>query len=136
MGGTTPGMSGKAGNSVEDDPELQWAYPKAQPTKLQRRQIISRCCEIAVRVLFEQFVYKFGSTWYHQSSGGPIGMRITMVVARLVMSDWGCKYKKILVDSGIPPDLLGGYVDDGRQESGVLELGMEFDKTVQKFVQS
>ena len=56
-----------------------------------------------------------------------------MVVARLVMSDWGNKYHKILVDAGIPPDLLGGYVDDGRQESGVLEIGMRFDKTAGKF---
>ena len=57
-----------------------------------------------------------------------------MVVARLVMSDWGERYKIILVASGIPPDLLGGYVDDGRQESGVLEIGFEFDKSVGKFV--
>ena len=89
-----------------------------------------------MRILFEHFTYKFGTTWYQQASGGPIGARITMVVARLVMSDWGKKYHKILVDSGIPPDLLGGYVDDGRQESGVLEIGMEFSKEAGKFVHS
>ena len=60
-------------------------------------------------------------------------MIITMVVARLVMSDWGDRYKKVLVDSGIPPDLLGGYVDDGRQESGVLPIGMEYDRSVERF---
>ena len=58
-------------------------------------------------------------------------MRITMVVARLAMSDWGDRYKKVLVDS----DLLGGYVDDGRQESGVLPIGMEYDRSVERFVQ-
>ena len=57
-------------------------------------------------------------------------MRITMVVARLAMSDWGDRYKKVLVDS----DLLGGYVDDGRQESGVLPIGMEYDRSVEMFV--
>ena len=136
VGGTAPGMTGKAINSVEDNPEYQWTYPKAQPTKQQQRQIISRCCEIAVRILFEHFSYKFGTTWYQQSSGGPIGMRITMVVARLVMSDWGEKYKMVLVNSGIPPDLLGGYVDDGRQESGVISIGMEYDRSVERFVYS
>ena len=108
VGGTAPGMTGKAVNSVEDDPEIQWTYPRAKATELQERQIISRCCEIAVRILFEHFTYKFGTTWYQQATGGPIGARITMVVARLVMSDWGAKYRKVLVDSGIPPDLLGG----------------------------
>ena len=34
----------------------------------------------------------------------------------------------------IPPDLLGGYVDDGRQESGVLSIGMSFSKEENKFV--
>ena len=134
VGGTAPGMTGKGINSVEDDPEYQWCYPRAEPTALQKRQIVGRCCEIAVRILFEHFSYKFGTTWYQQTSGGPIGARITMVVARLVMSDWGEKYKIILVASGIPPDLLGGYVDDGRQESGVLEIGSEFDKSIGKFV--
>ena len=129
-------MSSAAVNAVEDNPEYQWIYHKAPPTRLQMRQIISRCCEIAVRILFEHFVYKFGTTWYHQSSGGPIGARVTMVVARLVMSDWGKRYKKVLIYSGIPPDLLGGYVDDGRQESGVLVVGMEYDKNVEKFVHS
>ena len=66
--GTTPGMTGKAINSEDDDPEYQWIYPKAQPTELQRKQIISRCCEIGVRVLFENFTYKFGKDWYKQAS--------------------------------------------------------------------
>ena len=89
--GVTPGMTGKEVNSVDDDPEYQWTYPKAQPTPTQRRQIISRCCEIGVRVIFENFTYKFGKNWYRQASGGPIGARVTMVAARLVMSDWGDK---------------------------------------------
>jgi hypothetical protein len=113
---------------------IEWTYPKAEPTELQRRQIISRCCEIGVRVLFEHFTYKFGKTWYLQTSGGPIGARVTMVAARLVMSDWGDKYRQILVNSCIPPDLLGGYVDDGRQESGVLEVGMTYDKNENRFI--
>ena len=132
--GTAPGMTGKSVNSPDDDPEFEWVYPRAQPTALQLRQIISRCCEIGVRVLFENFTYKFGKTWYLQASGGPIGARVTMVAARLVMSDWGEKYRQILIASFIPPDLLGGYVDDGRQESGVLEIGMTFSKTEMKFV--
>ena len=136
VGGTAPGMTGRGINSEEDNPEVQWCYPRAQPTETQKRQIVSSCCEIAVRILFENFVYKFGRTWYQKASGGPIGAKITIVVARLVMSDWGRRYKNILVEAGIPPDLLGGYMDDGRQESGVLELGMEFDKEQRVFIHS
>ena len=73
VGGTAPGMTGRGINSEEDDPEIQWCYPRAQPTEMQKRQIVSRCCEIAVRVLFENFVYNFCTTWYQRTSGGPIG---------------------------------------------------------------
>ena len=55
-------MTGKAVNDrkEEDDGEHQWVYPTREPTDLQKIQIISRCCEIGVRTLFENFTYKFG----------------------------------------------------------------------------
>ena len=50
--------------------------------------IIARCCEIGVRTVFENFTYKFGGKFYKQMEGGPIGARLTMCAARLVMMQW------------------------------------------------
>ena len=85
--GVTPSMTGKAGSDrqEEDDGECQWFYPDREPTELHKRMIIARCCEIAVRTVFENFTYKFGGKFYKQQEGGPIGARLTMCAARLVM---------------------------------------------------
>ena len=40
--GTTPGMTGTVINSVEDNPEYQWTYPRTEPTEWQQRQIVAK----------------------------------------------------------------------------------------------
>ena len=38
------------------------------------------------------------------------------------------EYRKILENSGMIVKMMAGYVDDGRQESTVMEEGMRFSK--------
>ena len=78
-------MTGAMGTKLEDDPELQWIFPEKELTLNEEREIIARCVEIAVRVVFENFCYKFGGETLKQREGGPIGARVTMAAARLVM---------------------------------------------------
>ena len=68
--GVTPGMTGKAGSDrkEQDDGECQWIYPDREPTELQKRMIVARCCEIAVRAVFENFTYTFGGKFYKQAN--------------------------------------------------------------------
>ena len=56
--------------------------------------------EIGVRVIFENFIYKFGEKMYRQGSGGPIGARVTMAASRLVMIDWGEHYENVKIKDG------------------------------------
>ena len=88
-GGVEPGITSADVMSKKSKLEKQWYYPRDKITEEQERDIISRCTEIAVRTLFEKFTYNFGGKNYLQSKGGPIGARITMACARLVMQDWG-----------------------------------------------
>ena len=85
--GVSPGMTGKAGSDrkEEDDGECQWIYPDREPTELHKQMIIARCCEIAVRTVFENFTYKFGGSSYRQRSGGPINWcSVTMAASFLL----------------------------------------------------
>ena len=52
--------------------------------------------ERAIVFFFENFVYTFGGQIYLQIGGGPIGARLTMAVARLIMQDWKDIYDQIL----------------------------------------
>ena len=51
---------------------------------------------------------------YRQTEGGPIGLRSTCAVARVVMARWDIKLKTRLAVSNILAELDGRYVDDGR----------------------
>ena len=134
--GVEPGMNNKFVNSskeTEDDLESRWVFPRKQPTQHQIRLIVGRVCEIALRAVFENFSSKFGGETYQQKEGGPIGARVTMAAARLVMQDWGESYMNILIDAKLIVDYLRGYVDDGRQVSTLLEKGMRFVKEKMRF---
>ena len=50
-----------------------------------------------------------------------------MAVARIVMQNWGSKYRKILENSGLSNFVSGGYVDDGRQVTQTLRKGMRYN---------
>ena len=82
--------------------------------------------EAAIRFFFENFVYTFGGKKYVQCSGGPIGARLTMAVARLVMQQWKDDFDEILKKSNIIEIMSGLYVDDGRNFIKMLDLGNRF----------
>ena len=133
--GVTPGMKNRWVNSKKDEEkESQWCYPKAKPNETQKRQIVSRCTEIGTRFLFQNFMYRFGGETFIQMRGGPIGARVTMCAARLVMQSWSRQYSSILLRSRLRIPYHTGYVDDGRQGSTTLRLGAVFKKEEQRFV--
>ena len=103
--GRTPVMSGSSIRAKDDDPETQWSFPKQEDalTEWERRQIVARTAEIGVRAIFEHFTYRWGGEVYRQSSGGPIGSRLTMAVSRVLMGRWSHQVRKIMQESNIPP---------------------------------
>ena len=43
---------------------------------------------LLVEILFTNHIYIFGGKWFRQAKGGPIGLRGTCAVARVVMNVW------------------------------------------------
>ena len=133
-GGTEPGMKNIHINSKKEDGiHKQWVFPDVTPTELEKRELLARMSEIAVRAIWKHFVYTFGGKLYLQRSGGPIGARVTMAVARLVMNNMGRKYRLILEAGGLRSFLSSVYVDDSRQKTNNLAKGMRYDVGNNKF---
>ena len=86
-----------------------------------------------MRILFTHFCYSFGGKNYIQQQGFPIGARVTMAAARIVMQDWSEKYHQILLNIGLQPWLFTGYVDDGRQTTNNLKPGTRFVEEEKQF---
>ena len=132
--GVKPTMKSKWVNHKEVLADDDYVYPPFTPTQEETRRIQGHVAEIGVRTLFENFAYQFGGEAFHQQQGGPIGARVTMCAARMVMQHWARGYSEILIKAGLRLPLFGGYVDDGRQGSTVLRRGMIFCEQKKEFV--
>ena len=122
VGGTAPGMNNQDINNKEKTGESYWVWPTREPSERHMKMMMGRAAEIGVRTLFENFMFSFGGKSYLQAKGGPIGMRLTMCAAKLVMEDWGKKYTLVLLNSGLNVWFVRGYVDDGRQGTSRMEI--------------
>ena len=105
-----------------------WIWPLREPTNGELRELMATFLEIAVKFFFDHFVYKFGGQDILQCFGGPIGARLTMCIARLVMQEWWDNFEEILKRSNIEQKLRAIYVDDGRLVIRKLGIGVRFNK--------
>ena len=131
--GTALGMNNLEVNNREKMGDSYWVWPDREPTERHRQMMMARAAEIGTRTIFENFMFTFGGKNYLQTKGGPIGARVTMCAARLVMEDWGKRYTIILLNSGLNVWILKGYVDDGRQGTSRMALGMRYNKEKEIF---
>ena len=93
-GGVEPGMNSEGVAKGKEDND-QWWWPKGEIPKEDRVQLIGRMLEIGVRVMFRNLIYSFGGEQYLQEEGGPIGVRGTCAVSKLVTRDFCQKLRRI-----------------------------------------
>ena len=91
-------------------------------TEQEKRVIMSEVMRLAVEIMFSTHVYSFGGHCYKQKEGGPIGLRSTLVLARVVMGRWDIKWKERMNDCNLEVEDEGRFVDDAPTESRV-EMG-------------
>ena len=93
--------------------------------------MMSKVLQLVVRACWKLHTYEFGGKVYRQSEGGPIGLRITMASARVIMINWGKIAKDRLEQSGIKVLVESCYVDDGRHLLSTLVPGFCYNKETQ-----
>ena len=118
---------------VDKSEDSSWTWPEEKPDEKEVHLMVAIMLEIAVNMFFRSFVYTFGGECYLQGDGGPIGARITMCVARLVLQCWYEDFKKILDNSNIKQYLRGLYVDDRRKILDLLALGTRYNREKEIF---
>ena len=108
--GSRPGITGVT------DPMalLRWKWPKPPQkfTEEEKRQILGKLVENAVKMTFNSHFYKWGGKIYQQMKGGPIGLKASGSVAKIAMEIWLREYRKRLEKAGFKVWLLQKYVDD------------------------
>ena len=131
--GPSPGItgSGPLGKDIED--ENKWIFPDRDPGPVQLRLLLAACLGIAVETIFRLHTYRFGGSLWEQVSGGPIGLRVTAVVAKIRMIRWMRELKDTLTTNGVDPMLAGFYVDDVRLVTPQIPPGVRWSKEAHQF---
>ena len=125
--GTRPGLKGAGPRGKLKGDQEQWEFRDIILQEWEKKQIIAEVVSLATRAMFRNHFYKFGGVMYHQTKGGPIGLRGTCAVARLVMQMFDDKWGKILDNLGVTRWLSFRYVDDSRTLLPPIKAGWRWE---------
>ena len=70
------------------DVKTKWKPTEREYSTKEKRKIVAKVLETAIRTTFKNHIYAFKNKTYQQVSGGAIGLRLTGVVARILMDEW------------------------------------------------
>ena len=112
--GSRPGVTGKGPAGPYRGDQEQWRFPVVTLTEKEKRMIVAEVTRITTEVMFDHHLYTFGGQVYKQRGGGPIGLRGTCAIARLVMCNWDRVWKDLMEKNCITLEEFMRYMDDGR----------------------
>ena len=135
--GRSPGITGEGplgkeeGDLGEKD---KWIFKDVEPSAHQMKLLLVACLGVAVETVFTLHTYRFGGSIWQQMFGGPIGLRLTAVCARLRMVRWMRDLKRVLGENGVKVMMAGFYVDDVRLVTPVIPPGLRWDPHKKKII--
>ena len=71
--------------------EKLWDMPSRLPSEVEKSKMVSKLVEIVTREVMANHYYAVGDTIRKQTDGGPIGLKLTGAIARIVMLWWDDK---------------------------------------------
>ena len=130
--GTRPGINTKetVGKKKEGESEelvTKWEFSRTDFTEMEKRNLLAKVVEIAVRTTFRNHLYQFEGKMRVQAEGGPIGLRLTGVVARIVMDYWARKFKELVKANNLTIYMFRKYVDDINLVMEALGIGYRWN---------
>ena len=131
--GTRPGVRGVGPKGPMVGDTEQWVFPKVILTPEIKLEIIGTALSIAISALFHHHYYSFGGRMFKQRRGGPIGLRGTCAIARLIMQIFDVKWEDRLGELGLKIWLYSRYMDDGRAAMPPIKPGWRWQGSSLKY---
>ena len=88
-----------------------------------KKKILGKVMKYAIKNIFRHHMYQFGGRSYCQAAGGPIGLRLTSIMARVVMDSWARGILVKLVQAKVDVHAFVKYVVDINLMMSMLEPG-------------
>ena len=136
-GGVRPGPTGDDAMGPHSNDENLWRFPEGvELSDDEKRKVVAEVVAIGVRTMFSTHVYTFGGQVFHQVIGGPIGLRSTGAIARVVMAMTDRRVKAKMEKDGVKTKLDARYVDDGRTLMYPIKTGWKWSNEESRMVWS
>ena len=103
--------------------DKDWLPAEAQPNEDQKRKLFGKVLEVMVATTFSNHIYVYRNDLFRQARGGAIGLRLTGVVARIVMDRWARLMIERLNQAEVSLFMLKKYVDDVNLCLALIEDG-------------
>ena len=105
----------------------KWSWRgKREPTMMQKKRMIASMMQVMVGAIMRNHHYQFDGKLYLQQTGGPIGLKLSGVLARLVMLKFDRVYLEKLKRLGIDPVMYQRYIDDLNMALSCIPPGLRF----------
>ena len=104
-----------------------WKTRQKEPNEDKIRQMMKEAFKIALELILNKHIYIFNNEIKIQQKGGPIGLDITGVIAKIFMCWWDDEFLKRLNKANIKTYLYKRYVDDMNTCVNVITAGMKWD---------
>ena len=132
----------RADQNGSNPDQSKFIPPSRDPTSEECRLMLSLALETAVLAVINNHMYQYNNTVRKQREGGPIGLRISGALARIVMIEWARRFKSIVTQANndLPEmanhniHLLKIYVDDTNIVCDTLPPGVVYNNTLKKMV--
>ena len=130
--GSRPGITGEDPLAKDTGVQDQWEFPTLRNglTATEKRLVIAKVLKTSVLAIFKTHTYSFGGKFFHQIKVGPIGLRSTCCIARLVMLWWDDQLVVALMRNNIQMVSGARYMDNVRLFLRGVRLGWRMVKDV------
>ena len=123
-GGSRPWVTG-----VLKDAEKMWRSREVDWTEMEKKVAVAEMVRIGVICMMNTHTFLWDGRWFLQRKGGPIGLRGTCAVARVVMLWWDGQLENILANNNIRLEEGARYMDDIRLLLNSIKEGWRWDGT-------
>ena len=112
--------------SQTDESKWRWNN-QCEPDNSEIRELFTVMIMKVVSFVMKNHIYSFDGKVYRQTKGGPIGLRLTGVLAKIVMIEFGRRWKELTSELGIYVPLDAIYVDDHNIATREVKPGVRYN---------
>ena len=102
----------------------QWTFPTANPSESDIKTLLAEATAVSVRSVMNNHVFEFDGEVYVQTDEGSTGLRLTGVLAEIIMILWSKELSEKMTKAGVKNDLIPRFVDDITLLPTVIKPGM------------